>query len=57
MQDKSIAELENRFDLIKNTLADERYISRVFFKENDNGDIDVSDLLAVLNMFLSLIHI
>lgn len=51
VQDKSIAELENRFDLIKNTLADERYISRVFFKENDNGDIDVSDLLAVLNMF------
>ena len=51
MQDKSIAELENRFDLIKNTLADESYISRVFFKENDNGDIDVSDLLAVLNMF------
>lgn len=51
VQDKSIAELENRFDLIKNTLSNESYISRVFFKENDTGDIDVSDLLAILNMF------
>lgn len=51
VQDKSIAELEDRFDIIKNTLAGESYISRVFFKENDTGDIDVADLLAVLNMF------
>lgn len=51
VQDKSIAELEDRFDIIKNTLANESYISRVFFKENDNGDIDVADLLALLNMF------
>lgn len=51
VQDKSIAELENRFDIIKNTLAGESYISRVYFKENDTGDIDVADLLAVLNMF------
>lgn len=51
VQDKSIAELEDRFDIIKNALADENYISRVFFKENDTGDIDVADLLAILNMF------
>lgn len=51
VQDKSIAELEDRFDIIKNALANENYISRVFFKENDNGDIDVADLLALLNMF------
>ena len=51
VQDKSIAELEDRFDIIKNTLANETYISRVFFKENDAGDIDVADLLAILNMF------
>ena len=51
VQDKSIAELENRFDLIKQTLAQEPYLPRVFFKENDSGDIDVSDLLAVLNLF------
>lgn len=51
VQDKSIAELEDRFDIIKNTLSGEDYISRVFFKENDTGDIDVADLLAILNMF------
>lgn len=51
VQDKSIAELEDRFEIIKNTLKHEDYISRVFFKENDNGDIDVADLLAILNMF------
>lgn len=51
VQDKSIAELQDRFNIIKNTLANESYISRVFFKENDTGDIDVADLLALLNMF------
>ncbi len=51
VQDKSIAELEDRFNIIKNTLSVEPYYSRVFFKENDNGDIDVADLLALLNMF------
>ena len=51
VQDKSIAELEDRFDIIKNALANEDYISRVFFKENDDGDIDVADLLAILNLF------
>lgn len=51
VQDKSIAELEDRFDIIKRTLAGESYISRVFFKENDTGDIDVADLLAILNLF------
>lgn len=51
VQDKSIAELEDRFEIIKNTLANEPYMSRVFFKENDTGDIDVADLLALLNMF------
>lgn len=53
VQDKSIAELENRFDILKNTLSNEPYMhsGRVFFKENDTGDIDVTDLLALLNLF------
>jgi len=51
VQDKSIAELEKRFDIIKNTLFGQPYMDRVFFKENDRGDIDVSDLLAILMMF------
>lgn len=51
VQDKSIAELEDRFEIIKSTLARESYMDRVFFKENEKGDIDVADLLAILNLF------
>lgn len=51
VQDKSIAELEDRFDIIKNALAGQGYMDRVFFKENDSGDIDVADLLSILMMF------
>lgn len=51
VQDKSIAELENRFEVIKRTLAEEPYMNRVYFKENDSGDIDVADLIAILTMF------
>lgn len=52
VQDKSIAELEKRFSIIKNALCDEKYFHRVLYKENQkDGDIDISDLLALLNMF------
>lgn len=51
VQDKSIAELEDRFEIIKKALNKEKYLKRVFFKENDKGDIDVADILALLNMF------
>ena len=51
VQDKSIAELEDRFSIIKNALMDQPFMNRVFFKENDFGDIDVSDLLSILMMF------
>lgn len=51
VKDQSIAELEDRFDIIKNVIADEPFKDRVFFKENDEGDIDVSDILAILNLF------
>ena len=51
VQDKSIAELENRFDIIKHAIINEPFYEQVFFKENDKGDIDVTDILAILNMF------
>lgn len=51
VQDKSIAELEGRFGIIKNVLKDQPYMDRVYFKENDSGDIDVADLLSILMMF------
>ena len=51
VQDKSIAELENRFDIIKNAISNQAYASEIFFKENEEGSIDVADLLAILYMF------
>lgn len=51
VQDKSIAELEDRFEIIKNTLRNEPFFNGIYFKENDDGDIDVADILALLNMF------
>lgn len=51
VQDKSIAELENRFDIIKKAIENEPYFNRIYFKENENGDIDVSDVISILNLF------
>ncbi|MEG0034764.1 MAG: AIPR family protein [Erysipelotrichaceae bacterium] len=51
VQDKSIAELEKRFDIIKNAIKDEPFKDNVYFKENEEGTIDVADILAILNMF------
>lgn len=51
VQDKSIAELENRFDIIKKSIENEPYLNRIYFKENENGDIDVADIISILNLF------
>lgn len=51
VKDSSIAELEHKFDLIKRGIGEEKFIHDVFFTENDEGTIDVQDILAILNMF------
>ena len=51
VKDQSIAELENRFDLIKEAFRNERFYSDISYKENDVKRIDVSDILSILNLF------
>ncbi len=51
VQDKSIANLRDYFDLIKDVIKNEAFKDRVYFMENDDGDIDVGDILAILNLF------
>ncbi len=51
VQDKSIAELENRFDIIKRSIENEPYFNTIYFKENEMGDIDVADIISILNLF------
>ena len=51
VQDKSIAELEGRFDLIKDAITGAPYSNDIFFRENEEGRIDVADILSILYMF------
>lgn len=51
VQDKSIANLRDYFDIIKEVISTETFKDRVYFMENDDGNIDVGDVLAILNMF------
>ena len=51
VQDKSIAELYNRYKIIKDAIVNEPFQKEVYFKENEDGSIDVADILAILNLF------
>lgn len=51
VKDSSIAELQNKFEIIKLGIGDESFMKDVYFTENDEGTIDVQELLAILNMF------
>ncbi|MBN2833460.1 MAG: AIPR family protein [Candidatus Delongbacteria bacterium] len=51
VKDKSIAELEKRFELIKDAFKTESFYHDISYKENQNKRIDVSVLLAILNLF------
>ncbi|MFC2648001.1 MAG: AIPR family protein [Coriobacteriaceae bacterium] len=51
VKDQSIAELRNQFDIIKRGIDGTPFIGDIYFEENDEGDINVADVLAILNMF------
>lgn len=51
VKDQSIAELEKRFELIKDAFKTESFYNDISYKENENKRIDVSVLLAILNLF------
>ena len=51
VDDKSIAELENRFDIIKIAISGEPFADEVYFRENDKGAVDVTDIVSLLTMF------
>lgn len=49
--DTSIAELENRFELIKEAFKNEMFYNDISYKQNDVKRIDVGEILAILNLF------
>lgn len=51
VKDESIANLKDYYEMIKETLKDEPYAGRINYMENDEGDIEITDLLAIMNMF------
>lgn len=51
VKDQSIAELENRFEIVKKGIQGAPYEGNIYFEENGEGDIDVTDILAILNLF------
>lgn len=44
----SIANLDGRYDWIKEEVSDQAYAKRIAWRESDDGDYDVRDLLCVL---------
>lgn len=50
VQPQSIFELDGAFDGIKEQIRDKPWFNKVGFKESDNTEIDVRDLVAVLEL-------
>ncbi|MED4012905.1 AIPR family protein [Priestia aryabhattai] len=51
VEDKSKLELEKKFDFIKKAIAHKRYAKDIAYKDNEEGSIDVRDIVAILSMF------
>lgn len=51
VKDTSIADLRDYFALIKDVVSDQKFANRINYVENDDGDIDISDLLSIFMLF------
>ena len=51
VKEESIANLKDYFDIIKKAVDGETFKNNINYVENDDGDIDISDILALLFMF------
>lgn len=51
VQEASLANLEGRFDWIKETIEDMPYADRIAFKQNEKKDVDIRDIVAFLTLF------
>ena len=49
--DASIGELENRFKIIKDVIEKANVAKSISYKQNDDGEIEIADILAILNLF------
>lgn len=49
--DSTIAELEKRYDFIKDILANEPYFERIAFKQNGEEEIEIVDIIRLMYAF------
>lgn len=52
VEDMSLDNLSGRFDWIKDELRNEPYLSRIAWREGEDGDYDGRDLVALMTCFL-----
>lgn len=48
VKDHSIANLDGKYDWLKDDLGSESYFNRIAWEESDDGDYDVRDLICIL---------
>ena len=51
VKDEAIAELEAKFQIIKDAILAQPYKGLVNYKQNGEGEIEIMELLSILNMF------
>ncbi|OGX18436.1 MAG: hypothetical protein A3K83_03280, partial [Omnitrophica WOR_2 bacterium RBG_13_44_8b] len=51
VQEASLANLQHKFDWIKETIEGEPYAGKVAYKQNEKKDFDIRDLIGLLTLF------
>ena len=51
VQEASLANLDDKFEWIKNTLADMPYAEQIAFKQNERKPVDIRDIIGYLTLF------
>lgn len=51
VKEKSIANLEGKFDFVKETLKSESFFNNISWTENENGDISINFIIQILTAF------
>lgn len=54
VSDKAIAELENKFDFVKDSIVNTPFYNRIAYKQNDNSNEKTIDSLDILRLMFSL---
>ena len=51
VKDSAIAELKKKFEFIKDSISSEPYANNIAYKDNEDKDIDIKEIISILTMF------